>query len=1512
MDYFIFLIGLFLLTAGVGSLFLYREDPLPMRWPLFAAALGILGLKVWSDILVFAYAPKEWLALTDASLGAGYATALLGVCLSPLTSGRRWLFAVKWMAMVMVFVLFFVIGANQGQSAWLHAPVLAMTFAATWKFARRHHASKDRGNRQGVAVILALLLAVVAGVCLQGDLVRISFDTEGQGLSIRRIVMLSAIAGAAACSLAFCVLVWRAIYQRNHLDFTPAILRRRKIGTRMILLAAVFTVVNGAWLAHWLGNQARNEQTSILLSALHLGGDNIDAKEVVRIAGRADEVNGAPFINLRDKLLEIRKALPGSRFVYLLAMRDDRLVFIVDAEDPANKATFSRPGQPVEDYPARWQPELAGQSTFVGPDRDVWGVWFSATVPVWDANQRLVALLGLDYPAAEWLKPVASRRVAAMGVTFSVTLLLVALFVFHLKSIETARRVDHLSERLTDAMTAAEFDTWECFPRPFKLSVGERISSILGIARSDPSLRMLWRQIHPEDRAQLFRYFRLQESPEVEVRLKDTEGRWLWFMLRGRVIHSSPGAPVRLVGTILNIDDRHRSRLEIDRQRQFAQQVMESVPNGLAVVSQEGIITYANPAFVSMARSEGTELVGTSLSSLFENTDFSAHPAGGYETVLTCAIGEPVPVLLYRASIKRNNHDTGFILALVDLTSAKTAERDLFRSRAEANRLALVAKRMDNAVVITNAAGRVEWVNEGFTKISGYTREDMLGKTPGSVLQGATASLTPARAYMRECVKAGKGFETETLNYSKEGRAYIVHIECQPLFDKSGKLTGFMAIERDITQTRRTNLLLEAVATMSSTLLERGIDPSVWGGILQSLGMAANVERCHLSKVHTFEGGCSLHASQIAVWNSTADSPWMQEPELQNRPFEDSDHSRWFHELSAGREICGLIKDFPVCERSLLEKRNVRSVLILPILAAGKLWGFLSFVACHEDKIWEDWEISILRSAAANIGLRQVAQGEADALVLARDEANRAAIVADRANLAKSTFLATMSHEIRTPLNAVIGMASLLETTSLNAQQQDYAQTILSSGNFLLELINDILDYSRIESGHIELDKSPLVLADVCREAFDVIRHGVIGKDTELIGFISPDIPFQFEGDHARIRQILINLLSNAVKFTPGGFVSLEVGGTRAADGRWKLEFVVSDSGIGISEEAIDRLFRPFVQEDSSTTRRFGGSGLGLAISKRLAEVMNGDITIASTPGKGAAFTVTVILNATTADVPALSSPAPFAITPSPRILVVDDNGTSLRIIRENLMRWQLPHDAATSAQEAIRMWGDSGPYDLVLTDQHMPEMDGISMTRHLRSLPGASSTRFALLGTESSLAPPARELFDEVATKPVWPGSLHSMLERLLPGGGTIGPGTVPPAKNVESEWFSDLKVLVAEDNPNNQKVIRLLLKRLGIQPDIVADGLQAVDAASATPYDVILLDLQMPVMDGVQACEAIRSTALPKRPFIVALTANVFQADRDRAAAAGMDEYLSKPITLDRLREMMNHISQSLPPGD
>ena len=570
---------------------------------------------------------------------------------------------------------------------------------------------------------------------------------------------------------------------------------------------------------------------------------------------------------------------------------------------------------------------------------------------------------------------------------------------------------------------------------------------------------------------------------------------------------------------------------------------------------------------------------------------------------------------------------TGLLLlaALAGCLFLIREQRGLRRSRTDTDRLALVAKLTDNGVVITDKEGRIEWVNEGFVKISGFSLEEVIGKTPGSLLQRPQDN--PAeRARIRDCIRAGSGFEAELINRAKNGRSYIVHLECQPLVNQQGSLTGFMAIQRDVTQARRSSNLMEAVAATSTMLLAKRPDAVVWGEILAALGTAAAADRCYLFRIHPHPLLGTPALSQVAEWNSGAATPQLLNPQLQNFSFHENGYDRWLPELLAGHVISGTVQDFPASEQPMLIAQEIRSLVVVPIFAAEHLTGFMGFDACFEERLWKPWEIAILRSAAANIGLRQVVQDEADALAIARDAANAAALAAEVANRTKSTFLATMSHEIRTPLNAVIGMASLLETTRLDAQQQDLTQTLLSSGNFLLEIITDVLDYSRIESGQVNLLTAPFSLSELCHEALDTVRPAAKGKPIELSCRIAAQLPAQIEGDQARIKRILVCLLGNAVKFTSSGFVNLIVDGHPEADAHWRLTFEVKDTGIGMLPDVIGGLFKPFVQADSATTRRFGGTGLGLAISKRLAEAMAGDISVHSVHGEGSTFICSLLL----------------------------------------------------------------------------------------------------------------------------------------------------------------------------------------------------------------------------------------------------------------------------------------------
>ncbi|MFT4176123.1 MAG: response regulator [Luteolibacter sp.] len=1504
MDYIIFLIGLILLSSAAGassSIWLSGDSAKRVNGLILAAGLSSLAIHLWTKFARFLMNDASVIDQIDPVIGAVFVSCHTLYFLRVRNENHNRYDGLKWLFAIILGVFIYAVSLEGLLQPLFYLPAGIAAFLAGWGI--QASAGKPVISR----VSCGLLLLMISGVCLIPDLVDVAFNVHGQPLADYRLYVTCAIGAAAVGSVFFCMTVWAAKTSRMNAMLISSLKRRQKIGTTVVLTASLITLTNGAWLAHWLGEQVQQEQTETLLSALKLGSTNFDTHLIAQIRGVPEEADTPLYRIIQEKLVALREALPKTRFAYLSGMRDGRWIYLVDAE-PSTSQDFSPPGMLHKDYPEKWHGAIGGRSTFEGPDSDAWGVWFTAMIPVYNkGTQTLSSVLAVDYPAKEWIRPLASRRLASMAITFSIACLLQALYLFHLTSIRNALMVGHLSEQLSDAMDAAGFDTWEWFRKKLRLSSGDKLLTTLGLSDNDRtlSLRQVWKMIHPEDRYQIHQM--LRRSPEAsgtrpaeaEIRLRDAQNRWYWFMLRGRIFNpSSQSDETRVVGTILNIDESYRIRHEIDRQRRFALHVMESVPNGLAVISSSGTLTYANPAFIRMSNYPQPKIIGMPLDSLLKLPSSSTEERQGQEGLMVRADGNVIPIQAFSAPLSEGGKRNGSILAVIDLTSAKDSERALLQSREEANRLALVAKRTDNSVFITNSQGQIEWVNEGFSRISGYAKEEVLGKIPEIFLSnGVTADS------LAQKLRSGQGFESELVNFHKDGRSYLVHVECQPLHDKNGALTGYTVIERDITRTRRSAKLLEAVASISSALLSSDLHDSIWGEVLESLGRASNVDQAYIYRVHPSSDQRGSLMSQLAEWNSRIPFPRIKNAAFQSLPMRELGLGRWRDILSSGHDIYGVTGEMPETERALLQSQGTLSFVVVPIFVGDAFWGFMGFDSCSEERRWESWEVAILRSAAANIGLRMVAQNESDALRLARDEANIAAGVAEKASRAKSTFLATMSHEIRTPLNAVIGMASLLETTQLNAQQRDYAETILRSSHFLLELINDILDYSRIESGKVELESSVFSLPELCREAFDVVRVTAMGKDLELASSIDPHLPQQMIGDSSRIRQVLVNLLGNAIKFTSRGYVYLGIGGERQEDGKWLITLSVQDSGIGISPDSIDKLFKPFVQEDSSTTRRFGGSGLGLAISKRLSQLMGGDITVSSVQGKGTNITAFFRLAPAPGSTPDLLPP--LVGKSDFRVLIVDDHDLNRHTLEGIFKHWNLATTTATTAQTALHTWQNHGPFDLVVIDYTLPDMDSLELVRHFRTQPSADTAKFILTGPGTGYPDTVPKLFNETINKPFWISSVHSVLGRIFRS-HPLKP--VASSGEIGTEQLSGMRVLIAEDNINNQKVARLLLNRLGIEPEIVDNGQLAVDAVCIREFEVILMDLQMPVMDGLEASRAIHALNLPKRPRIVALTANAFQEDKDAAIASGMDGYLSKPITLARLKETLTEIYHSL----
>ncbi len=761
----------------------------------------------------------------------------------------------------------------------------------------------------------------------------------------------------------------------------------------------------------------------------------------------------------------------------------------------------------------------------------------------------------------------------------------------------------------------------------------------------------------------------------------------------------------------------------------------------------------------------------------------------------------------------------------------------------------------DDAVIVADAEHRILLFNEGAERMFGHRQADVLGQ-PLELLLPESARQhhgNHMRAFAQSPRAARRMGERSDIHGRRadgslfDAEASISHVEI------AGR-TCFTAILRDVSETR---LAQQRLADSESRF--RGLAAAAPVGIFQT----------------DTQGGC------IYVNDRWCEIAGMSAPEAAGNGW-----LRALHPADRDRVL-----------------RNWREALA----GRGQFQTRYRFLRPDGSESWVNGNAIASRGEGGlvngHIGtVTDITESHHQSLALERAKSE-----AESAARAKSLFLANMSHELRTPLNAVIGMTTLLLDTPMSEDQRDFARTIRASGETLLEIINGILDYSKADVGKLELEHRPFDLRRCVEESLDLVTPRALEKSLNLAYQIEDGTPESLIGDATRVRQILVNLLSNAVKFTHQGEVFVTVEAEPLPGPECRLRFAVKDTGIGIAADQLPRLFQSFTQVDASTTRKYGGTGLGLAISKRLAELMGGGVAVHSEPGHGSVFTVTLQVQ-----VAASAEPADFLQHDAPalvgkRILVVDDNLTNRRIVTQLALRWGMQPSTFPSALEALDRVRHGEHFDVAVLDMSMPEMDGIDLAREVRRRRTPQQLPIVILtslGQRQTLQVGQGAGLAACLPKPIKAAHLFNTLVAVIEGRQLAlpEPAPAPPPRAAHQP----LRVLLAEDNAINQRVAMRLLKHLGYEPDLAVDGAQVLRAVAERTYDVVLMDIQMPEIDGVQAArQIVRQRGADGLPRIVAMTANAMPGDRETYIEAGMDGYLPKPIELADLAAVLDQVA-------
>lgn len=1034
----------------------------------------------------------------------------------------------------------------------------------------------------------------------------------------------------------------------------------------------------------------------------------------------------------------------------------------------------------------------------------------------------------------------------------------------------TADRLEKESSRLTEILEATRIGTWEWDIEADTVQINDRLAEILGYSQGEltpVTIEKCKSVLHPEDkRASLQELYKHMTGElthfKKEMRIRHKDGHWIWVLNRGKI---SPvkfaSDPIIMTGTLDDISERKHTEQQLMQVSQRFKLAAQAA--GIGVWDYD-IVSDTLIWDEQMHRLFGTQ--ANQFKGIFEDWAACLHPddiqrakeefqlalQGEKEFDTEFRVIRPDGKIRHIGGIATLVRDVQQQAIRVIGINIDNTER---REATEALRLASLI--MENSEVIAmrsevTAGWPIQFVSDNISQF-GYQAAVLIDEHFSYRDLILKEDLPEIRDALKKAIKAGiSRLDVQCRLVTPEGRTHWTSNHITIEYDANNHASYLQAVIIDISERKQ-----------------------------------------QLDQLHLLQS--VVESTKDAILITSAD------PQQQNILY-----ANFAHEEMTGyklEEIIGQsprIFQGPKTQRSELERIRTAIEQGMPVQAElinyrkdnREFWVDMMITGVRDD----NGRISHFVSVQRDVTDRKQAEL---ALIEAKEQA-------EKASVAKSEFLSTMSHEIRTPLNAVIGMTGLLSETPLNSDQQSFLNTIRQGGENLLSVINDILDYSKIEAGKVELENEQFTLIDPIEDTLDLLAGKAFEKGVELINATATTLPRTVKGDITRLRQILVNLVGNAIKFTKEGEIVVSVRQVESHADWTKLEFSVRDSGIGISREKQTRLFRSFSQGDASTTREYGGTGLGLAISQKLVQLLGGNIWLESEEGVGSTFFFTIVIEVAEGPPPAIES---FHELVGKTALIVDDNPSHLSLLQQQFSALGMHVTASASPVETLALLeAKKTPFDIAIIDMLMPEINGLELAKRVRNICTFSAMPLLLLSSGSGIdSDEKKQLFDAILQKPARRKQLYEETKRLITGSG-LDKKIEQPAIVTEMD-LSNYNILLAEDNMINQKVAKRILDKFHARVEIANNGQEAVEFIKLRKFDLVLMDMQMPIMDGIEATKTIRNLPEIIQPTIWAMTANASETDRQACLAAGMDAFLTKPIKIEVLRESFTKWLSQLP---